>query len=181
MFPPKSNRKIINAFCWCVRSLLFISFLIASNPNAYGQSVKLTTKVRSQGPNSCSATVYLNGRVVERHLDIKRKCRIELDYGREYLIVFKQKGTRSKALIVNTEEVPEYMQYEELDFAFEIILDQPYSLRDRHRKEQLVAHWFFHPNYGEFDYSYGTGDMDRYAMLFNEYLRSNETRSSTSL
>lgn len=171
----------MNALCWSLRGLLFISFLIISNSNSYGQSVKLTTKVRVKGVSSYNATVYLNGRVVYSQLGIKRKCRIDLKFGKEYLIVFKQKGTRSKALIVSTKDVPEYMQYEELDFAFEVSLDQPYSSDDQVRKEQLVAHWFFHPNYGEFDYSYSTGEIGTHTSLFNEALRTNKNRSRASL
>lgn len=162
-------------------SCLILSLLMIIAQCAFSQTVSLTTKVRLKKSSSCSVAVYKNGKVVKRLLDVKRKCKVELKFDEEYLIVFKQKGVRSKALTVNTKHVPEHMQDELLDFAFEVSLDQPYSRPDDDRKEQLVAHWFYHSNYGEFDYTYDTGELAEHKRLFNESLRNEQSAISSRL
>jgi len=153
----KSNKKYLNLpanLRPLLATLLLLFFLSLWNENIHGQTLSLITKVKVENSTTCSITIYKNGQVSERHNNVKRKCRIEMQFGNEYSITFTQNGFRSKTLTVNTRNVPVHMQSELLDFGFEVSLDQKLLTKDATDHNQVVAHWFYHVEMGEFEYTY---------------------------
>ena len=156
----------------CLRGLaaaLVLSLLMVSGSFVKAQSVYLSAKVNLARGGTCSITVYKSGTVAKRIHDVKRKTKVELEFDEDYVIVFKQKGYRIKSLAVSTKNVPVHMREELLDFAFEVVLDQPELHKVSAKKAQLVAYWFYSLDYGEFQYTYNEEELQYHEDLYNGY------------
>jgi len=153
----------------CLRSLATALLFMVNGQTVNAQSVYLSTKVQLAAGGTCSITVYKSGTVAKRIRDVKRKTKVELEFDEDYILVFKKKGYRLKYLAVSTKNVPVHMQHELLDFAFEVVLDQPERHRAPTAKAQLVAYWFYSLNYGEFQYTYDEEELEYHQDLYNGY------------
>ncbi len=158
---------------WKKITVLSSIWILLGMLNSFAQVVKVSAKVQIDRSSTCSVRVYKNGKISKRFSSIKRKCNIELQYDENYVIEFRQKGFRSKALSVNTHNVPEHMKIEDLDFGFEVSIDQP-EPRNSEQVRQLIAHWFYHLDYGDFNYTYDENELKTHVKQFNEASFANE-------
>lgn len=144
--------------CWIsvVRLSLTLVIVIVLLQVQKGYSQSINVKVKVSGPQLSEYQILVkdNGKTMNSEFTSRHKTKLELEFGKDYALVFRRDGFRSKSVSVNTGNVPFYMKYELLDFSFEMILDQPCMNCLSGSGPQVVAYWFFDQNLGEFNYTY---------------------------
>lgn len=87
--------------------------------------------------------------VVQSYNTSKKRIKLSVEFNHDYTILFEKKGCSEKSIHVSTKEVPKHMQYELLDFGFEVQLE-PNPEPAKIQTDSLVATWRYHSDFGEF-------------------------------
>ena len=97
-------------------------------------------------------SVIMNGQVAKRIRPKKKRIKLELAFGQDYVIKFEKSGFKTKEVLINTRNVPLHMRDEYLDFGFQVDLKPEHQYAGISSDSLTMAQWRYHTDFGEFDF-----------------------------
>jgi len=93
-----------------------------------------------------------NGKEVSNSYVKRKRLKLELTFGNQYILQFEKEGHVTKEVLVDTRNVPLHMREEYLDFGFEVELHKETAYPQLESDSLKMARWRYMVEYGVFDF-----------------------------
>lgn len=131
---------------------IVLAAMFASSVQTTAQELTVSVKLSSELKEADTRIIILkDSLVVQSFTTSKKKVRLSVDFEHNYSITFQKVGCEEKSIHISTKEVPLHMQYELLDFGFEVTLESTEHLNPE-SNDSIAAKWHYHSDFGEFVY-----------------------------
>ena len=130
-----------------------LAAMFTGSLQATAQELTVSVKLSSELKEADTGIIILkDSLVVQSFTTSRKKVRISVDFEHNYCITFQKVGCEEKSIQISTREVPLHMQYELLDFGFEVELEPEEHVETGSNDSSLIAKWHYHSDFGEFVY-----------------------------